>query len=110
MSFGCKPASIDPSECRFCRWWIDTYCIPAAHMPGRQTYNDADCRRHAPGTTTDGWKNPIWPRTKGSDGCGDFERFRDPDGTPNRSVQGVVVDERPADPKAAEASEAPCQT
>lgn len=73
----------DPSECRFCRWWTDTYRATPKHTPGRQPYNDAECRRYAPISIPDGWKKPYWPRTQGSDGCGDFERFRDADGAPN---------------------------
>ncbi len=73
----------DPSECRFCRWWIDIYAMPQRHIPGRSEHSNSDCHRHAPVMSTDGFRRPLWPSTDGNHTCGDFERFRNADGTPN---------------------------
>lgn len=88
ISFGSPKASTpDPSQCRFCRWWKDPFSsietrpsyIPPDHAQG-------ECHRRSPKSVKNsgyGTRKTVWPKIEGKDWCGDFERFRNADGTPN---------------------------
>ncbi len=67
--FGMKPKITTHFACENCRFWHKTH------------YNMGECKRHAPVFYNDPPRHPDgdmpqrrFPRVKGHDGCGDFER------------------------------------
>lgn len=87
QAFVPAPAKPDPSQCRFCRWWQNAYITVddrPAHIPS--TYAQGECHRRSPKSVKNpgyGSRKTVWPQIEGKDWCGDFERFRNADGTPN---------------------------
>lgn len=83
----------DPSQCRFCHWWKDTYSSIETR-PGSipSEYARGGCRRRSPKSVKSpfsyGSRETVWPTIEGRDWCGDFERFRNADGTPNIDMHG----------------------
>lgn len=78
--------SQDPQICRWCRWFQSSYSLDG--NPSRTTeYEQGDCHRRSPRyRRVRGNDTAKWPPTEARKSCGDFERFRDPDGLPNCEV------------------------
>lgn len=75
-----EPPASDPSECRFCHWWNLDLPFPREEL----LLHRMACVRRSP-TASEGSMGPRtnWPVTLGNERCGDFERFRNVDGSPN---------------------------
>lgn len=76
----------DPSDCRFCRWWNADGAVTGPERAAA-THWVGTCHRHAPivieNKTGRGSIDTVWPVTEGCQRCGDYNRFRNPDGNPN---------------------------
>lgn len=79
----------DPSECRFCLWWGIRWGNPGLTEQTRreaEAVYQHECKRHSPVLVPTMGNYSVgptcWPRTQGTDFCGDFERYRGPDGNP----------------------------